>query len=96
MQKHGDINVKTPRQIERYFKGAANHWRLRILFLLSDHPGLSLLDIAESVNGNMKTISEHTARLFHAGLIDKRYKGRTVLHNTSQYGERFIKFIKTL
>jgi len=36
---------KTTRQLERYLKGAANHWRLDILFLLEKKGELTLDEI---------------------------------------------------
>jgi len=33
--------------------------------------------------------------LVQAGLLNKRYQGRSVIHSLSPYGEKFIKFIKT-
>ena len=75
-------------------KGLANHWRLLILLLLSEKQSLNLILIAEGVGGNMKTIAEHTRKLAQAGLIEKRYRGRMVIHNLSPYGEHFVKFIK--
>lgn len=87
--------MKTAKQLERYFKGAANHRRIEILLLVSKSKGIMLDDIAETLGCNFKTISEHTIRLVHAGLLDKKHKGRSVAHTLSPYGERFVKFIKT-
>ena len=86
---------KTSRQLERHMKGLANHWRLDILFALGKVDGLTLDDIANQVGGNIKTISEHTRRLSHAGLLNKAYRGRAVAHTLSPYGRRFLEFIKT-
>jgi len=87
--------MKTSKQLERYFKGAANHRRLDILLLIAESGGITLEGIAETLNCNIKTISEHTRRLVQAGLLNKKYQGRSVAHSLSPYGERFIKFIKT-
>jgi len=87
--------MKTAKQLERHFKGAANHHRIDILLLVSESPGITLEGIAERLNKNFKTISEHTRRLVQAGLLNKRYQGRSVIHSLSPYGEKFIKFIKT-
>ncbi len=87
--------MKTAKQLERYFKGAANHRRLEILQLLSKSPGMSLERIAKVLGCNMKTISEHTRRLVQAGLLNKQYHGREVAHSLSPYGSRFVKFITT-
>ena len=87
--------MKTAKQLERHFKGAANHHRIDILLLVSESPGITLDGIAEKLNKNFKTISEHTRRLVQAGLLNKKYQGRSVTHSLSPYGEKFIKFIKT-
>ena len=84
--------MKTAKQLERYFKGAANHRRLDILRLVNRHSGLALEEIARNLRGNIKTISEHTRRLVQAGLINKKYQGREVAHYLSPYGKRFIDF----
>lgn len=88
-------NIKTAKQMERHFKGAANHRRIEILLVVSKNKDLTLEDISELVQCNIKTASEHTRRLVHAGLLDKKYKGRTVLHALSPYGSIFCAFIKT-
>jgi len=86
--------MKTSKQLERYFKGAANHRRLDILFLIARNDGMTLEQIAEAVNCNIKTISEHTRRLVRAGLLNKKYEGRQVAHSLSPYGKRFANFAK--
>jgi len=85
--------TKTVKQLERYFKGAANHRRLAILLLVLKNPGMSLDNISEGLNCNFKTISEHTRRLVQAGLLNKNYKGNTVEHRVSPYGKMFCDFI---
>ena len=87
--------IKNSRQLERHFKGVANHRRIDILFIVAAHPGITLEGIVESLEANEKTISEHTRRLSQAGLIDKKYIGRTVAHTLSPYGKILIKFITT-
>ena len=84
---------KTAKQLERHFKGVANHRRIEIVRLLAREEGISLDTIAKSLSCNFKTISEHTRKLVHAGLVDKKYQGRTVLHNLSPYGKIFCRFI---
>ena len=87
--------MKTSWQLERHLKGVANHWRIDILFLVGQFDGITLEEIAGKLQGNFKTISEHTKKLVQAGLLDKRYRGRAVAHSLSPYGQRFIKFIRT-
>jgi len=86
--------MKTSKQLERYFKGMANHRRLDILRLVAKRDGLTLEGIAEILNCNLKTISEHTKRLVQAGLLNKKYQGRSVTHSLSPYGKMVIEFMK--
>jgi DNA-binding MarR family transcriptional regulator len=86
---------KTARQMERHLKGVANHRRIEILFLIASQKGITLEHIAERLNCNMKTTSEHTRRLAQAGLVRKNYKGRNVAHELSPYGKIIHKFITT-
>jgi DNA-binding MarR family transcriptional regulator len=87
--------TKNAKQLERHFKGVANHHRLQILMLIARNRGISLDRIAKELGSNLKTTGEHTRRLFHAGLVDKKYVGRTVAHDLSPYGKRFFEFITT-
>jgi len=86
---------KTPKQLERYFKGVANHRRIEILILISKNKGISVDNIYQKLNCNYKTISEHLRRLVQAGLVNKKYKGREVCHYLSPYGKKFLNFIKS-
>jgi len=86
--------MKTSKQLERYFKGAANHWRISILLLIEKNKGVAVEDIAQTLEGNFKTISQHTQALVRAGLVNKEYRGRQVIHALSPYGELFSKFMK--
>jgi len=88
-------SMKTSKQLERYFKGAANHYRISILLLVSKKPGMTLDQITESLKANTKTISEHTRKLTQAGLLNKKYEFRSVVHELSPYGKKFIKFISS-
>lgn len=87
--------MKTSKQLERYFKGVANHRRIDILDLVQKRDGITVERIAELLNGNMKTVSEHTRRLTQAGLLRKKYRGREVQHSLSPFGRKFISFIRT-
>ncbi|MBU2028739.1 winged helix-turn-helix domain-containing protein [Patescibacteria group bacterium] len=86
---------KTSKQMERHFKGVANHHRIEILSLVSSEDGITLDRICEATKGNPKTVSEHTKKLVQAGLLNKNRHGREVGHSLSPYGQRFFKFIKT-
>jgi len=87
--------IKTTKQIERHVKGIANHRRIEILMLIQKRKELSLEEIADELNGNLKTVSEHTRRLASAGLINKKPAGRLILHTLSPYGQIFYRFLNT-
>jgi predicted transcriptional regulator len=89
------MNMKTAKQLERYFKGSANHHRINVLILVEKKEGITVEGIANSLDKNMKTMAEHITRLVHAGLLDKKYKGRSVTHSLSPYGKKFLKFMRT-
>ena len=81
--------------MERHFKGVANHWRISILQLIAENDGIGVEKIAEVLDGNIKTISVHTQKLVQSGLVNKKYRGRTVTHSLSPYGKKFHNFIRT-
>jgi len=87
--------VKKSKQLERYFKGAANHHRISILRFVGKNEDVDLDQISTALDINIKTISGHTRRLVQAGLLNKKYEGRQVLHTLSPYGKRFLTFMKT-
>ena len=86
---------KTAKQLERYFKGVANHRRIEILRLISKAEGITVDGICQALNVNFKTISEHIRRLVQAGLVNKKYQGRQVQHYLSPYGKKFLRFINS-
>ena len=82
--------------MERHLKGMANHHRIEILLTIKkESGGLTLESIVEQLNANYKTIGEHTRRLFVAGLINKKYQGKFVLHTLSPYGKTFVRFLES-
>jgi predicted transcriptional regulator len=87
--------MKTPKQLERHFKGIANHWRIAILLLVAKREGISVDQITQELKGNFKTISQHTRYLVQAGLLRKQYQGRQVIHFLSPYGKTIVNFIKS-
>ncbi len=87
--------MKTPRQLERYFKGAANHRRIAILVTVDRYDGITVDALALVLRANLKTISQHTLSLVNAGLLNKQYRGRRVEHHLSPYGKSFLSFMRT-
>jgi len=90
------MKKKTYKQLERLVRGFANHRRVEIMELLKKSPELSVEEIAEILNVNFKTISEHARRLAIAGLVLKRYAGHCVRHKLSNRGLQVLKFLRTL
>ncbi len=83
-------------KLERITKGAGNHRRIEILYLLKEKPDLSVFDISEKLKCNFKTISVHTHRLVQSGLISKYSDGSSVRHEITSLGENILKFLRTL
>lgn len=82
------------RRLERVFKGVTNHWRIKILFLIKDNPGITLEGIVRELKSNYQTTAEHVRRLKTAGLITKKYRGRAVEHDFSPYGIKILKIMR--
>lgn len=80
--------------MERHLKGMANHYRIEILLFIAKQEGITLEDIIEELGANEKTIGEHTRRLYLAGLINKKYRGKFVEHTLSPYGKTFVRFLQ--
>lgn len=87
--------VKTAKQMERHLKGIANHHRIDILLAIASEGVMTLEGIVEQLDANEKTIGEHTRRLYTAGLINKDYSGKFVLHSLTPYGKAFVRFLKS-
>jgi len=81
--------------MERHLKGISNHYRIKILLLISDQPDITLEGIVDNIKANEKTIGEHTRRLYVAGLINKSYRGKFREHNLTPYGKMLVKFLKS-
>ncbi len=84
---------KTAKQMERHLKGMANHHRIEILLLIAGRKGITLEEIYRTLGANKKTIGEHTRRLYLAGLVNKKYRGKYVEHELSPYGKTFVNFL---
>ena len=89
------MKLKTAKQMGRHLKGMANHYRIEILLAIAESDGITLDGIVETLNANEKTIGEHTRRLFVAGLINKKYRGKFVEHTLSPYGKTFVHFLQS-
>ena len=87
--------IKTAKQMERHLKGIANHYRIEILLIIAERDGITLEDIVETLGANEKTIGEHTRRIYQAGLLNKKYRGKFVEHTLSPYGKIFVRFLKS-
>ncbi|MFA6136321.1 MAG: winged helix-turn-helix domain-containing protein [Candidatus Paceibacterota bacterium] len=87
--------LKTAEQMERHLKGMANHYRIEILLLLDSSDGITLDAIIKAMDADPRTIGEHARRLYNAGLVDKKYRGRFMEYKLSPYGKKFVSFLKS-
>jgi len=80
--------LKTAKQMERHLKGMANHYRIEILLLIEKQPKMTVEDVADCLNANIKTIGEHVRRL------DRKRLGHYSETELSPYGRSFVRFLK--
>lgn len=90
------MNKLSPQEYAEIFKGGANHYRVRILFLLAKNDSLILETVAELLKANYKTIAVHMSRLQRSGLVQKTYKGSAVVHSLTPRGKSVLKFLRIL
>lgn len=88
-----DTKAKGPKKLERHFKGVSNHRRIQILLLVAKDDGITVEGLTPLLKCDFRTVSAHTQRLVQAGLVEKRYEGRSVHHHLTPYGREFVAFI---
>lgn len=88
--------MKDSRELERILKGCGNHRRVEILVLLYERPNLSLGEIADELGVNFRIASEHIRRMSTGGLMQKRYKGRSVIHSLTPRAKNILTFLGKL
>jgi len=81
--------------MERHLKGISNHRRIQILLFLAQNEKATLEEIFSALKANQKSVGEHTRRLYVAGLVNKKYRGKFVEHSLSPYGKMFVKFLNS-
>ena len=84
------------KRLERVVKGFANHRRIEILELLAAHAELSVGQISDKLQIEIRTASEHLRRLSIAGLIMKRYEGREVRNALTDQARSILLFLDGL
>jgi len=90
------MDEKIAKRMERVFKGVANKKRARILEFIGKENNTTLWQISQGLDIEFKNASQHTERLVKAGLIEKQYVGRSVMHFLTPYGQKVYDFMKTL
>ncbi|MEK7575057.1 MAG: winged helix-turn-helix domain-containing protein [Patescibacteria group bacterium] len=88
--------MKTFRELERVVRGFSNHRRIQIIYMLKKTPELSVDEVADELDINFRTASEHIRRLAVAGLVLKRNAGNSVRHKLTRRAESILKFLGTL
>ncbi|OGI63646.1 hypothetical protein A2914_01690 [Candidatus Nomurabacteria bacterium RIFCSPLOWO2_01_FULL_41_21] len=84
------------KKLERIIKGVANHRRIQILELLQKEPELSVQEIANNLNSEMKNISAHINKMAIAGLLMKRSDSKSIRHKLTKRGNVILKFVRML
>jgi DNA-binding transcriptional ArsR family regulator len=64
--------------------------------MLEKTPELSVDEIADELDINFRTASEHIRRLAIAGLVIKRNDGNSVRHKITSRGKSILVFLGTL
>ncbi len=67
-----------------------------MLSMLKKKPEQSVEELAEALNINFRTSSEHLRRLAVAGLVMKRNDNTSVRHRLTERGEAILLFLGTL
>lgn len=96
MPLYSKKTARPERKLERLVKGFANHRRIQILQLLERQPELSVIEVADRLSVNFKTISEHIRRLAISGLVLKRSAGKAVRHKLTDQAKDVLTFLRTL
>ena len=84
------------RGLERIIKGFANHRRIQIMMLLEQEPELSVFEMADRLDINFKTASEHIRRLAIAGLVLKRSDGRSIRHKLTKQATLILEILENV
>lgn len=90
------MNHKIAKRIERVFKGVAHHKRARILEFIAKENNTTLWQISQGLDIEFRNASHHTEIMEKAGLIEKKYAGRSMMHFLTPYGQKVYDFFKQL
>lgn len=82
------------KKIEKMVKAFANHRRIQILELLESDSNMTVDGISKRLEVGFFTISDHIRKLYDAGLVEKRYRGRFVLNSITKSGKKILSFCK--
>lgn len=85
-----------PKEIANIIKSIAHQTRIEILDVVSVEAGLTVGDISETLDIDIKSISAHLLKLTHANLVDKEPDGQQVRIYLTDRGRRVHEFITSL
>ena len=74
------------KELEKLFKGLADHTRLRVINLLL-HGELCVCDIQYVLGSPQPNVSRHLAYLKHSGLVIDRREGQRMYYRLAEQGE---------
>ena len=86
--------MKNHRILEGIVKGFASHRRISILELLNKQPEMSVEEVAEHLQLDIKNASMHIKKMAIAGLVMKRADGKTVRHKLTERAGDVLNFLK--
>lgn len=90
------MEQKIAKRIARVFKGVAHYKRAKILAYIAKENNTALWQISQGLKIEFRNASHHTEMLEKAGLVEKQYAGRSVMHFLTPYGQKVYNFMKTL
>jgi len=90
------MKKKIVKRLERIFKGVGQQKRVRIIDFIARENNTTLWQISQGLDIEFRNASHHTEILEKAGLIEKNYVGKSVMHFLTPYGEKVYEFMKTL
>ncbi len=82
--------------LEKVLKGASNHRRIEVLFLLYSSHDIATEEIIGKLRINYQTGTMHLQKLVRAGLVDAHRQGSTLIHNISKLGKSIIYLLKNI
>lgn len=96
MVKKSKSPKKKYQELESVLKGIANRRRIELMEFIAKKPELSGEEIAERLDYNYQTCSDHLRKLVKSDLVGTYREGNRTLHVLTETGESLLAFINKL